>query len=622
MFIRKTKTGTAADGSDKTSFRLVENSRDGAKVRQRTLLNLGRHFSIERDSWGLLCQRIEELLSGQASFGFETSTDASVEAEARRIAKRLLERSASSPDDSGRDYQTLDVDSATDLDVRTAGVEHAALEALSSLGLPRLLLELGFNRRQQRCALANIVGRMAAPASERETNRWMRRTSAIGEMLDVDFGAFSDMALYRASDKLLANRAPIERHLFERAADLFDFRPTITFYDLTNTYFEGEMKLMPDARHGRSKEKRSDCRLLTLALVVDASGFIVRSQLFPGNVSECRTLAQMIDALGAGDDAVVVMDRGIATDANLEWLRDNGRRYVVVSRESVRQFDPDEAQTIVTASRQKVSFHRQAVTQTDSGGGEYEEALLRCYSPERAGKEEGMIRRFMERLEEQLTKINDGLGRPGARRRLDYVERRIGRVQKQCSRVARHYRIEVHADESGERARSVSWRFEPVDGSMATHPGVYCIRSNILDWSAEDLWRTYALLTEVESVFRSLKSELGLRPVYHQKQHRADGHLFISVIAYQAAWTLRARLKANGRADSWTTIRNELRSITRTTTRFERQDGRALHVRKTASADAVQAEIYRAMGISAPPRNLRKTIFCPRAKPGAPPASE
>ena len=159
--------------------------------------------------------------------------DPEVEAEARRIAKRLIERGAAAPppDSPPEDFQEVDADSADDSDVRTAGVEHAALEALGSLGLPALLDELGFSRRQRNCALASIVARMAAPASERETNRWLKRTSAAGEMLGTDFGSFSHMALYRASDKLIANREKIERHLFERASDLFDFTPTIAFYD-------------------------------------------------------------------------------------------------------------------------------------------------------------------------------------------------------------------------------------------------------------------------------------------------------------------------------------------------------------------------------------------------------
>ena len=197
MFIRKTKTGTAKDGSARYSVRLVENERINGKVKQRTLLNLGRHFSIEQEHWGLLCQRVDELLNAQHRFEFIASHP-QIESQARRIAARVVERAGEpTPENQAtKDFQTVDVNSAADRDVRTVGVEHAALAALESLGVPQLLQDLGFNRRQRCLALATIVGRMATPASERETNRWLRETSALGEMLGIDFGAISEMALY------------------------------------------------------------------------------------------------------------------------------------------------------------------------------------------------------------------------------------------------------------------------------------------------------------------------------------------------------------------------------------------------------------------------------------------
>ena len=609
MFIRQTKTATAKDGSPRHTIRLVRNDRIGNKVKQHVLLNLGRHFGIERQHWKLLCQRIEEIISGQTHFEF-VPPDPNIEYEARRIAARLLEREGQAlPDDqAAEDFMEVDVGSVADSGVRTAGVEHAALEALEALGMPGLLLELGFNRRQRCVALGNIVGRMVAPGSERATNAWLRRTSALGEMLDIDFGALSDMALYRASDQLLAHRDQIESHLFERACELFSLQPTIAFYDLTNTYLEGQAQQMPAAQRGRSKDKRHDCPLLTLALVVDASGFVVKSRLFAGNVAECTTLSQMIKGLGGDTDAVVVMDRGVADSNNLKWLRDHGYRYVVVSRDQTRQFESDTVETLRTASGGTVSFYKEIAEQTDHDGNHFCEAHLRCHSKAREAKENGMVARFMKRFEQGLEQINEALGKPRTRKGLEQIQRRIGRLERQNSTIARHYRVEVHPDHTATRAQRISWHFDPVDATMATHPGVYCLRSNILDWDAETMWRTYMTLTEVESVFRSLKSELGLRPIYHHKQDRANGHLFISVLAYQALCVLRTRMRANGIHDSWTTVRRTLASITRTTTSFGCRDGRTLHVRKTATADADQAAVYAAMGITSPPRNLHKTI--------------
>lgn len=199
------------------------------------------------------------------------------------------------------------------MDGRTIGVEHAAWQALEMLGLGALFDELGFNRRQRCCALGSIIARMAHPGSERETNRWLRRTSAAGEMPGFDFGSVSDMALYRASDTLVSHQERIEDHVFGTVESFFGLKPTITLYDLTNTFLEGQASGQPKARRGHSREGRTDAPLLTLGLVLDGSGFVRRSGVFAGNVTEAHTLGSMLASLGAPEGGVVIMDRGIAT---------------------------------------------------------------------------------------------------------------------------------------------------------------------------------------------------------------------------------------------------------------------------------------------------------------------
>ncbi len=398
MFIRQTKTGAASDGSDHITFRLVENRREGDRIRQRTLLNLGRHFAIGRGHWPDLCRRISDHLTGQTALGL-ADPDPGIEAEARRISALLIGRGKDSGGEGAkRDWQSVDVNSASDSDGRSVGVEHAGLEALSGLGLPALFDGLGFNRRQRCCALAAIVARMAAPNSERATNFWLRRHSALGEMLGIDFGALSDMALHRASDLLLAHQDSIEDHLFARSRSLFDFKPTIALCDLTNTFYEGRAPIQPKARRGHSKERRSDCPLLSLGLVLDASGFVRRSRVFAGNVTEHRTLTHMLTSLGAPEGAVVIMDGGIATEDNLRWLRAGAYRCPVVSRTTKRVFDSDEARAITTASCDKVAIHKESVTREEEDGTEYKESWLRCLSEARAEKERGIINRFSPSL--------------------------------------------------------------------------------------------------------------------------------------------------------------------------------------------------------------------------------
>ena len=573
----------------------------GNAVRQRTLLNLGRHFDIPRAQWPQLCTRIDDLLTGQAPLVADCPR--AVEHEAQRIANQLVVRGvqASGAAATAKDIQTLDVDSLRLVRPRSVGVEQVGLWALEQLGLPALLADLGVNGALRAAAAGVIVGRLAQPASERATHRWLAERSGLGELLGVDFETVGAMQLYRASDALVKHREAIEAHLFDRAMGLFDIQPTVTLYDLTNTYFEGEAGEQPQAQRGHSKEKRSDCPLLTLGLMLDASGFVRRSKVFAGNVREQRTLAGMLGALGAPAGALVVMDRGVATEACIQWLRDHDYRYLVVSRERHRQFDAEAAVSLRTQSNQTVHLHKVVSTDPD-------EVRLYCYSEERAEKERGIIERFAARFEAALTQLHEGLARPRAHKRLDQVWQRIGRLKTKHSRVASHYQIEVTADETGEKAVAVTWTRRPRDGSMATHPGVYCLRSSETDWDEAALWRTYTTLTDVEAVFRSLKSELGLRPIYHHKPRRADGHLFITVIAYQLVQVIRTRLRAHGNSASWTTLRRILDGQQRVTATFRRPDGRTLHVRTATQAEPEQRGIYDALGADPHPGGVRKTV--------------
>ena len=518
-----------------------------------------------------------------------------LEAHAQRIAAQLLARERTGPPVAAHrpDIQRVDVDSLELIRPRSVGVEHVGLWAMDQLGLRPLLEELGTGASLRAAAIGSIIARMPRPGSERATRRWLGERSALGELLEVDFETMGPMQLYRASDALMAHREAIESHLFDQALGLFDLHPTITLYDLTNTFFEGQAARQLKAKRGHSKDKRSDCPLLTLALVLDASGFVRRSQVFAGNVREHRTLAEMLDALDAPREALVVMDRGIATEECVKWLRDNDYRYLVVSRERIRHFDPEAAQRIETASGQGVHVHK--VLSEDA-----QEARLHCFSKERA-----IVERFATRFEQTLTKLSEGLSRPRTEKRTSKIRERIGRLKTKSRSIAQHYHIDIDTDPTGERATAVRFSRHPVEGSMMTHPGVYCLRSNQTDWDEEALWRTYVTLTDIEAVLRSLKSELGLRPIFHHKPIRAEGHLFITVIAYQLVQVIRRRLRQTGETANWDTVRRILEGHQRITATFRRADGRTLHVRKATRAEPPQQAIYDALTLDPRPRARR-----------------
>ena len=610
MFIRQTKTRNAATGEAYVTFRLVTSERVAKQVRQRTLLNLGRHFSLPKDEWPFLCGRIEFLLSGQRELVPEPVSPA-IEALAQRYAARLVVAhkpvvgknvAPTDPAAGGADYQEVDVNSLEQIRPRSVGVEHVGLEALSLLGLPEILESVGLNGIQRNCALGSIIGRIASPGSELATWHWLQERSAVGELLDVDFEGVPLMRLYRVSDLLVRHRDEIEKQLFGRIDNLFSLSATVTLYDLTNTYFEGEMAGNAKARHGRSKEKRSDCPLVTLGLVLDGSGFVRRSRMFEGNVSEAGTMEGMLKMLDAPMGAMVIMDRGIATETNIAWLVEHKYRYLVVSREQGRQFDENQAVETTTASEEIVRMQR--VVSEDGS-----EVRLYCHSEQRQDKESAMSKRFIERFEKGVAALAAGLTKPRCEKKIDKLWERIGRLKEQSHGIGQHYKILLIPDESGKKAVSLTWEKTPVDGTQLTHPGVYCLRTNETTWDESTLWHTYTMLTDLEAVFRCLKSELGLRPVFHHKERRADGHLFITVLAYQAVQAIRKKLKERGITTSWAGLRGILSVQQRVTASFRQRDGRTLHIRKATTAEPKLKNIYDALGISAEPGGIKKMAF-------------
>ena len=602
MFIRQTQTRSSATGETYFTFRLVESRRVGKKVSQHTLLNLGANFNLAKEEWPELCTRISQLRAAEQPL-FEL--DPATEQSAQHIYSQILARrgeiqSLEAP--KGQDYQEVDVNSIKQINPKTVGAEYVSLEALKELGVPEILADAGFSGRQRSEALANIIGRMCAPRSEHATAKWLIERSALGELLDYDFEAMPKMQLYRASDRLLKHKDLIEEKVFEKVQNIFNFVPTITLYDLTNLYMEGDASSNKKAKRGKSKEKRTDCPLITLGLALDASGFVRHSQIFDGNVTEGDTLAEMLLALGAPDGALVIMDAGIATNDNIDWLIENKFNYLVVSRERSRDIDKEKAKVIQSAGGAEIYLERQE-SQLEG------EIKLACWSEQRAAKDEGINNRFREKYEEELKKISTGLSKPRYTKKRNAVNERIGRLKEKCKRVSAHYRLEMTVDETKDLVTSLDWHYEPLPNSKQTDPGVYKLRTTLTDWDDESLWRTYTMLTDLESVFRSLKSELGMRPVYHQTQDRCDGHLFITVLAYQGVQVIRKKLKEAGINESWASLRDTLSTQVRITATFKQRDGKTLHVRQATQVDEKLKLIYAKLNLPADPGGIKKLVI-------------
>ncbi len=604
MFIRRTAIKSRKDGGQYFTYRLVESRRTARGVRQHTLVNLGVDFSLPREQWPDLTKRIEDILGGQQSL-FDINCD--IEKIAQSCASRIIlsHRDIDEPDSV--DYRQVDLDSIEMSRPRSIGCEHVALEALRVLRLDEKLGELGFNGVQTSAALGAIIGRVCEPGSELATHKWLCGRSGLGELLDYDYNNLSLYGMYQVSDQLLKKKSAIEQHLFEQERTLFGFQETITLYDLTNTYFEGQCKRNPFATQGHSKEKRSDCPLVTLGLVLDSSGFPRRSHVYEGNVNEPKTLSEMLGDLEKGSSSTskkptVVMDAGIATEDNVNWLKDHNYPYLVVSRKKHRQFD--EASSIVVKKDDECTVKAQKVFDEET-----QQTLLYCHSTRREKKDQAIGDRFINRFEEDLKKLNNGLHKKRCLKKYDKVMVKIGRLRQKYSRVSRQYIISVKKDKKSGNATQVTWQRQPASDTTDTYPGVYCLRTSQSGWDESTLWSTYTMLTDLEAVFRSLKSELGLRPVHHQIARRVSGHLFITVLAYHLVHSIRFCLKQAGNSASWSSLRKLLSAQSRVTVSMQCKNGSMVHIRKSTRPEPHQQEVYSAMGIRSQPGQQIKTTI-------------
>ena len=294
------------------------------------------------------------------------------------------------------------------------------------------------------------------------------------------------------------------------------------------------------------------------------------------------------------------MDRGIATEANLVWLREQGYRYLVVSRERAR-IAPMGDTTVTTAGGEAIRVEKVL----DEAAGE---VRLYCHSPGRELKAIGISQRFGERFERGLHKFAEGLTKPRGAKRPEIIHERIGKLKQTSFSAAQHYAVTVDTNTEQSQVTAITWQKTPMPGSMLTDPGTYCLRSNETGWDEERLWRSYMMLTDLEAVFRSLKSELGLRPVYHAKEERGDSHLFITVIAYQCVQLVRHQLRCKEIDLSWRSLRDLLSVQQRVTARFKQKDGRTLHVRKLTQPEPKLKAIYDALGLGHLPGGTKKHV--------------
>lgn len=604
MFIRATPFKNKSNGKTYNNYRLVESYRNqGGKVRQSTIITLGSNFSVDKSKWRLLADRIEEICSGQSSL---IPLDPELEKEAEDIAKLVTQKSATikpsdvKQEDVNKDFQVADLNSLEHQDIRKIGAEYLGASAAKQLNLKEILLANGFNDKQSNIALGTIIAKLVYPGSELNTHNYLTSISATDELLGTDFTKLPLKSLYKISDQLLKHKERIEDALYKKEKDLFNLKETITLYDITNTYFEGRAMSNPKAKLGKSKEKRSDCPLVSLGMVLDSSGFPKFSKILPGNVSEPKTLSELLLKLKAKPGVTIVMDAGFATEENINWLKDNNYEYIVVSRKASNVSDNIDSIIVKDQTGNKVQAQLVKNEQTD-------ELELYCHSEAKEAKSKVIESKFTIRFEDELQKLVNGLHKKRATKSYEKILTRIGRLKEKYSKVSKLYDISVKFKESKNKqiVTNITWK------KVKDNPksGIYCLRTNKKNLDAKTFWKTYTMLTELESAFRHLKSELGLRPIYHHKEERVDGHIFITILAYHLLHTIRYQLKQKGINQSWKIIREIMSTQCRITSTLTLEDSRTVNIRKTSKANAEQMIIYNSLNINSNPGETQKNYF-------------
>lgn len=608
MFIRETTKMDRKTGKKYTSYQLVESIRTAHGPRQKILITIGSEISIDSCEKKDLANRIEEIILGAPSFlVYSEKIESLAQTYASQVISRLSHEDNTHKDhnDIPAEFVSIDINSIEKSEPRTVGSEHLMLEMARQLQLPNKLKELGLSATDVAVALGTIIARAVSPDSERATYNWLCNHSGLDELIDFDFKNSSLNKLYQVSDTLLNHKDTLEKHLEMIAQSVHGYKSTIALYDLTNTYMEGQAHSNAKAIHGVSKEKRADCPLVTMGLVMNEHGFLHRTSILPGNASEPKTLEEMIEKLSSHQSLfkpTIILDAGIATKDNLAWLRAKGYAYVVSARQEAPSLDFD-GELVPVEDRN--NFVKAVLIKSDENS---EEKWLYCESEAKAAVAISMKESFRSRFEVELKKLAEGLTKPKGRKKFVKVVERLGRLKEKHKRISGCYDITVIPATDGVMATSLEWKV--IDEKMSNKlKGSYFLRTNLLDKNAQELWQLYNTLRGVEDAFRFMKSSLGLRPVYHQKEHRVDGHLWITILAYHLIQNCLYQLQLQGVSNHWQTIRKIMTSRIRVTMQAKTEDGHTLCHRSTTRAELEQKKIYTALNITPQILKAKKAIL-------------
>jgi hypothetical protein len=592
MYIRKTTK--SHKGKSYTNYLLVESVYTPKGPRQRIICSLGSLAPAPLEQWRDLAHRLEASLQGQSSF---TPADPQVAALAEK-AHRAARRKAPAPSPGGT--MEVDPDRITMEEAREAGSVHVGHQVWQRLGLNHILATAGLSERACQLSEAMTLNRLIFPLSEHAMPDWMRRT-ALADILGTDFAALNDEALYRNLDRLHPNREGIERELAEGEKTLFNLDETLYLYDLTSTYFEGEALGNASAKRGYSRDKRGDAKQVLVGLVLDRDGFPKAHEIFDGNRQDRTTVGEMLDQLekrtGHKPGSTVVVDRGMAYEEDLEQIRAHGHHYLVAARQPERnawlaefEANDDWEEVLRTPSPRNPLQEKSRVRIKRRQKGN--EVYILCLSEGREEKDRAIRQTQEQRLKQDLEKLKARIDKGGLKE-VKKIHQAIGRLKERYPRVARYYRIDYAAEQ-----KTLTWQEQGDKKAVAEKlDGGYVLKSDRQDLTADEIWRTYILLTRVEAAFRAMKSPLAERPIFHQLQHRTQTHIFLCVLAYHLLVAIEKPFLDRGLHTSWWTLRQQLSTHQVLTVVLPTGDGKVLKIRNGTTPEPTHRDIYSTLKI-------------------------
>lgn len=592
MFIKRTTK--RLKGKTYFNHLLVESVATDKGPRHRVVCSLGSLEPAPPKEWRALARRMEEALDEQQALLIDKPLAALPEPGREGLRARRPRVGA----DSGEfDLEGLEFEQC-----REAGPVHVGHQMWERLGLDQILSQAGLSDEAQLLSQLMTLNRLIAPRSELAMSEWIRRT-ALADMVQKDFSALNEDRLYRNLDKLYPRRTAIEAQLVERERTLFGLKETIYLYDLTSTYFEGQALANPKAMRGYSRDKRPDCKQVVVGLVLDSEGFPKAHEVFAGNRPDSTTVAEMLRALekrtGKVPGATVVVDRGMADSENLAAIRSAGYHYLVAGQQVGRglyqeQFEAEENWQEIerepsprNPGQQKV---RVFVKAAQTGEGQ-QEVIALCWSEGRTQKDRAIRQKQQGHLELELQKLQRRV-KKGRLRDSAKIHQAIGRLKERYSRVARYYQIRYVAQEAAllwQEDLSAKARAQELDGT-------YLLKSSRLDLGHEEMWRTYILLTRVESAFRGMKSPLMERPIFHHLERRVETHIFLCVLAYHLLVCIERAFLDAGIHTSWATLREQLSTHQVLTVRLPSPQRKAsLTIRRDSKPEQIHRKIYKVL---------------------------